>query len=398
MDEEQKTTQEQQAKQSFTPDFGNTFDDYGEYQQEGAERPSRSVPRPKRLKRIRLPSIFWWVLAMAVAAGLGILLSNYGWKWADDVLALSRPDAAVEITINEFDDLDAITTSLKEAGAIEYEWLFKLYCKFSGSEDYFDPGVYTINLNYDYHALVNNLVEGAGSRGEVTVMIVEGSRCSDIFELLENKGVCSREKLEQAAAEYDFDFDFLKDVPSGAPNRLEGFLFPDTYYFYLKDEPENVLKKMLQNFQKRMSEEGLEQISSSPYSMRELVTMASIVEGEAASDEERPIVASVMYNRLNNWENPVLGMDSTVYYGCLLLGEKFSTEIDSPYNTYLKPGLPAGPINNPGITSIRAVLQPAQTNYYYFATSKDGFNKFFADEKSFTEFISSDDFKPIIPG
>ncbi|MBQ1371556.1 MAG: hypothetical protein IIY70_01365, partial [Oscillospiraceae bacterium] len=103
MDEEQKTTQQELAGQSFTPDFGNTFDDYGTYQEPKMERPVRKSARPRRFKRIRVPRIFWWVLAMAVAAGMGILLSDYGWKWADDVLALSRPDATVEITINEFD-------------------------------------------------------------------------------------------------------------------------------------------------------------------------------------------------------------------------------------------------------------------------------------------------------
>ena len=99
--------------------------------------------------------------------------------------------------------------------------------------------------------------------------------------------------------------------------------------------------------------------------------MASIVEGEAASDEERPIVASVMYNRLNNWENPVLGMDSTVYYGCLLLGEKFSTEIDSPYNTYRYAGLPPGPIKVASVAGIDAVLNAPVHNYLYMCAKED---------------------------
>ena len=384
--------------QVFTPDFGNAFDDYGEYQEPAVTPPNRQAKRKRHLKRFRFPRLIWVALFAAIAVGLGLLAAQLGWTWADDVLALTRPDQNVEVVINDTDDLDDIALTLKEAGAIEYEWLFKLYCKFSGSENYFDPGVYTINLTYDYHALVNNLMASAGSRETVTLMIIEGADCFEIFNLLEKNGVCSREKLEEAAANYEFDYDFLKELAYGPTNRLEGYLFPDTYEFYLKDEPQKVLNRLLRNFENRLDEDDLAAIEESGYSMREILTMASIVEAEAANDEERPKVASVMYNRLNNWEIPLLGMDSTVYYGAKLLGTTFSTELDSPYNTYLYRGLPAGPICNPGLNSIRAVLYPDETDYYYFATGVDGVNHFFKDAASFEAFVNSDQFEPINPG
>ena len=383
--------------QVFTPDFGNTFDDYGEYSEPAIQRPEKAVRRQKHLKRFRFPRLIWVALFLAVAVVLGMLAAKWGWKWADDVLALTRPDQDVEIVINEYDDLDDISRTLKDAGAIEYEWLFKLYCKFSHSEHYFDPGVYKINLTYDYHALVNNLMASAGSREVVTLMIREGADCFEIFDLLEKNGVCSREKLEECSANHIFDYEFLKRVPYGAANRLEGFLFPDTYEFYLKDEPEKVLNRLLRNFNARLDEDDLEAVENSGYSMREILTMASIVEGEAANDEERPRIASVMFNRLNKWDVPLLGMDSTVFYAAKLMGTKFSSELDSPYNTYLYPGLPAGPINNPGLNSIRAVLHPENTKYYYFATGKDGVNHFFEKSEDFDAFINSDDYAPIIP-
>ena len=389
---------EMEATQTFTPDFGNAFDDYGEYREPVAEPPVQEIRRPRRIKRIRFPRLVWLALAIVIAVWLGKFAAEWGWRWADDVLALTRPDENVEVIINESDDLDDIAATLKEAGAIEYEWLFKFYCKFSGSEHYFDPGVYTINLTYDYHALVNNLMEGAGSRGTVKLMIPEGSDCYEIFDLLEENGVCSREKLEQTAASYEFDYDFLQKVPYGESNRLEGYLFPDTYEFYLMDDPEKVLDRFLNNFDSRLEEEDLAAIRKSGYSMRQILTMASIVEGEAANDAERPAIASVMYNRLNNWEVPLLGMDSTIYYGAKLMGTTFSTELDSPYNTYLHQGLPPGPISNPGLKSIRAVLYPDTTEYYYFATGIDGINHFYADYEEFVEFINSDQFQPIIPG
>ena len=159
-----------------------------------------------------------------------------------------------------------------------------------------------------------------------------------------------------------------------------------------------MLLRLLRNFNARLSEDDLEAIAKSGFSMREILTLASIVEGEAANDKERPLVASVMFNRLNNWEIPLLGMDSTIYYGAKLLGTTFSTELDSPYNTYLYPGLPAGPINNPGLNSIRAVLYPEESDYYYFATGVDGINHFFTNSSDFEAFINSDQYEPIIPG
>ncbi len=397
MADEPKRTEDQE-EQAFTPDFGTTFDDYGEYREPGTEPPERAPARKRHIKRIRFPHLFWLAAGLATAVVLGVLASNIGWKLADDVLALTRPDQEVEVVINESDDLEDIAATLKQAGAIEYEWLFKLYCKFSGSEHYFDPGVYTINLTCDYHALVNNLMASASSRGTVTVMIREGANCFDVFELLEQSGVCSKEKLEETAANYHFDFVFLKDIPYGETNRLEGYLFPDTYIFYLKDEPERVIAKLLQTFESRLDEEDLELIEESPYTLRQILTLASIVEGEAANDEERDKIASVMFNRLNNWEIPLLGMDSTVFYGAKLLGTTFSTELDSPYNTYLHRGIPVGPICNPGMNSIRAVLHPADTKYYYFATGVDGLNHFFTNGDDFAAFLSSDEYEPIVPG
>lgn len=399
MSDQEKNTQipENDATQVFTPDFGSTFDDYGEYSEPVTEAPVRASKRARHVKRIRFPRLIWLAVYVAVAVGLGLLGAKWGWKWADDVLALTRPDEVVEIVINENDDLDDISLTLKEAGAIEYEWLFKLYCKVSHSEHYFDPGVYRINLTYDYHALVNNLMASAGSRETIKLMIVEGSDCFEIFDLLEKNNVCSREKLEEAAANYEFDYEFLKGLPYGAPNRLEGYLFPDTYEFYLKDEPQNVLGRLLRNYQAKFSEDDLAAVEDSGYSLHEITIMASIIEGEAANDTERPLVASVMFNRLKNWDVPKLGMDSTVFYGAKLLGTGFSSELDSPYNTYLYPGLPAGPICNPGLNSIRAVLHPESTKYYYFATGKDGVNHFFTNATDFDAFVNSDEYAPIIP-
>ena len=402
IDKKQETARQDSAERrdeaQFDPDFGSAFDDYGDYAEPTPAVPTSRPARKRHLKRFPIPFAVKIAVYLAAAVLLGLLAAKWAWRFADDVLALTRPDEVVEIVINESDDLDVITDKLKEAGSIEYGWLFKLYCKVTGSEHYFDPGVYIINKTYDYHAIVNNLMASAATRETTTLMIPEGASSEEIFELMEKNGVCSKEKLEKTAAEYEFDYDFLKDLPYGQPNRLEGYLFPDTYEFYLMDDPEKVLGRFLRNFDNRVDDDLRELIADSGYSMHEIVTMASIVEGEAANDSERAKIASVMYNRLDHWDVPYLGMDSTVYYGARQMGVPFSTELDSPYNTYLYPGIPAGPICSPGMNSIRAVLYPEDTKFYYFATGIDGLNHFFTNESDFNNFINSDQFKPINPG
>ena len=382
-------------QKDFEPDFGDAFSDYGTYEGDAEAEPEQKPVRRRRrrlIKKIKFPFLLKLAIYFAVVALLGVLLANVGWSLAEDVLGLARPDMEVEITVNNNYTLDDIASTLKENGAIRYEWLFKLFCTVTHKEHYFDPGVYTINLTYDYNALVNNLMAGAGKRETITLMIIEGASCSEIFDLLESNNVCTRAALEQCAAEYEFDYDFLRGIPYGDYNRLEGYLFPDTYEFYLMDEPQNVIARFLRNFDNKMDDELMEVVNSSGYTLHQVITMASIIEGEAANDGERPKVASVIFNRLNNWDNPLLGMDSTVYYAAELLGEDFSLNLDSPYNTYRYPGIPKGPINNPGMNSIRAVLYPEETNYYYFATAKDGLNRFFTNESDFQTFLNSDDF------
>lgn len=379
------------AEDDFEPDFGDAFDNYGEYTEQPPVERQTEKPR-KHLKRIRFPGFVLTLIWFALVVAASIFLANFAWECADDVLALTKPDQSVEIRIDDEDDLDAITEKLETAGVVEKGWLFKLYCHFSHSEDYFDPGVYNINMTYDYHALVNNLMRGASTRETATVMVMEGLDSFEIFDLLEENGICSRKELEDACANYEFEYEFLQDLPYGERNRLEGFLFPDTYQFYLNDEPEKVLEKFLDNFEKKFDEDVMELVDASGYSLREVLAMASIIEGEAANDKERPDVSSVMYNRLRNWENPLLGMDSTVYYAAKLLDTDFDLDLDSRYNTYRYPGLPEGPINNPGMSSVMAALQPNETGYYYFATAKDGLNRFFTNEEDFLEFLNSDDY------
>lgn len=380
-------------------DSDEEYDGDEDYDGEDAPRPAK--PKDKRRKRV-IP-LFVKVLLYVVIVGLIALGLGYGaWECAQDFLAFGRSDETISVTIEENDTVDDIAQMLKDKGVIKYPWLFKFYCSFTDNNDTMDPGTYQICFNYDYHALVKGMVEYSPNRSTVRVMIPEGMTCAQIFALMEKDGVCSAADLEECAANTEFDYWFLEGIPYGEKNRLEGFLFPDTYDFYEADDPERVLDKLLSNFDKKFSEEaqaqlaalnewfadkmddnnlGDEYIADHQIGIYELITIASMIEKETAGADESSIIASVIYNRLSNPEYfPYLNIDATIVYalggidGELTLDD---LQIDSPYNTYNRVGLPAGPISNPGLSSITAALNPDDTNYHYYALDKStGYHHF----------------------
>ena len=224
------------------------------------------------------------------------------------------------------------------------------------------------------------------SRVVVEVTIPEGYTIAQTFQLLEDHAVAAADDLMDYAANYNYGFSFLQDIPLGDANRLEGFLFPDTYEFYVNHDPKYVINKLLQNFDAQYTDEMRKQVANSKYSLREYLTVASLIERET-SGKDRGQIASVIYNRLEYpnaaaGTNGYLQIDATLYY----LTGKTPTEadkaIDSPYNTYKYPGLPPTPIANPGLASIKAALNPDKTGNYYYALGDNGTHKFFRDYNS----------------
>ena len=347
--------------------------------------------RRRKRKDSLAMSIFGNLIYFVLVAAAGILLARFAWLCADDVLALTKKDSVATVSISEGDNLNKITEKLHRAGLVNYPWLFRLYGKYAHAEQKVSPGVYELNTQFDYHALVNGM-SGTYNRMTTTVTIIEGRTSAEVFQILEDAGVCSVEELSEAAANTEFGFDFLEGLEYGSPNRLEGYLFPDTYEFYLTDDPENVLGKFLSNFNSRIDDSLRAAADSIGYNLHEILTIASMLQEEAATPEEMPVMSSLLYNRLNSESLRLLQMDSTVFYAADLMGEEFDTALDNPYNTYAYPGLPPGPIDNPGLDAIEAALRPESTGYYYFATGKDGFNHFYSDWDSFEQFLASDEY------
>lgn len=365
------------------------------------ETPEKPAPeKTQKRERVRLPAGIRALIYVVCVLGSAALLALAAWVCADDVLALTKPDEVVTVVVGEGDDLKDVAHTLHENGLIEFEWLFRFYGWFSHAERKIDPGTYELNKVFDYHALVNGMIAGAQTRATVTVLVPEGYECSQIFELLEEKGVCTAAALAQTAAEHEYDYDFLSELAYGGENRLEGYLFPDTYEFYVDDDPVNVIDKFLRNFGNKFDEEMDEAIGALNEMLREkmtangfsseeieagmmdrdkIVIVASLIEKEAASASERTKVASVIYNRLCSKLYPCLQIDATVQYALGERKESLTTEdlnISSPYNTYNNAGLPVGPIANPGLSSLKAALYPAETDYFFYALDTDGTHHF----------------------
>lgn len=361
------------------------------------ERPTRKgrPRRPKGSGLLGIPHLISAVIWLLVILAIGVSLGKMVWVCASDVLAFGRENKEVVVSITSEDDLDSIADKLQDAGLIRYKDLFLLYADLAKVEEKgkISTGTFTLNTIYDYNALVKAMSPTSGSRAVIEdVLIPEGYSCRQIFALLEEKGICKASELEEYAANGDLSkYWFLEGVERGTKYCLEGYLFPDTYDFYENSSPRQALEKMLNGFKYRFTEEmraqietlnsrmaekmrangdSEEYIASHQFTIKEIVTVASLIEKETSSNDESYKIASVIYNRLCSWgKTPrYLNIDATIIYALDgdtdLTAEKMA--VDSPYNTYINTGLPPTAIANPGLASLQAALNPAETNYFYY--------------------------------
>ena len=365
------------------------------------ERPAYKG-RPKRKKGsgfLGIPHLIATVIWLSIIVAIGVSLGKMIWVCAADVLAFGREENIVTVTITSEDDIESITRKLHEKGLIRYPGLFKLYADLAVDDGEISTGTFTLNTLYDYHALVNGMSASSSSRKVVEgVLIPEGFSCSQIFARLEEYGVCRAEELEAYAAEGELgDYWFLEGVDRGDKYCLEGYLFPATYDFYENSSPKQALEKMLNAFEayyssemqaqleqtnlrlsEMMRENGCDEeyIAANQLTVQDIVTVASLIEKEMANDEEAPTIASVIYNRLTQDTAPerYLNIDAAIFYALGEHKEALTSEdlqIDSPYNTYLYSGLVPGPIANPGLACLKAALDFADTDYYYYVLNPE---------------------------
>ena len=383
-----------------------------EVQAEPIERPVRPA-EPEVPRRAGRSGCLGGLIYFAFVVSISIILACVGWMAASDVLALNKEPVTATVTLDkaEFKDVtisytDAegnakersghqvsvgyVAKQLKDAGIIKYKGLFELYCSVSHAKTKIDPGTYELSTNYDYRALVKKMQVGSGAMVTTKVTIPEGYTMEQIFHKLEDENVCSYDDLMDAAANYSYNCSFIDQSMQGDAKRLEGFLFPDTYEFYQGMQASSAINKFLENFHDRLTAEMLEKADERGMTMQEVVTVASMIEKEAANDDERAMIAAVIYNRIE--AGMPLQIDSTIMY---VLPEHKDvltvedTKIDSPYNTYQNKGMPPTPIANPGLASIKATLSPASTQALYYALdAESGTHKFFTNYGEFQAFVA----------
>ncbi len=348
---------------------------------------------------------------------ISIILACLGWMAASDVLALNKEPitATIEIPRTIFSDrevkkevdgvektvkmraadMDYVADTLKDAGIIEYPFLFKLYAKYSNADIQIDPGTYELSTNFDYRALVKKMQAGSESQLQTLLTFPEGYTMRQIFAKLEEANICSAESLYEAAATAHYSYSFLEGVTAEGAERLEGFLFPDSYYFYEGMSAKSAINKFLSNMHYLITADMLAIAESRGLTWKDVIVIASLIERETSgSKEDRANIAQVIYNRLA--ADMPLQIDASVLYDHPEHTGAPTAEMlaeDSPHNTHTRLGLPETAISNPGLESIQAALHPSEGKYYYYALdTESGEHRFFTNYYDHQAFVATQDY------
>lgn len=320
---------------------------------------------------------------MSLAKKMGIVIGilcffflAFGLLWSVNSRETSSVDGrnqTIYMHIRSGMSVREIGTQLENRGIIKSSFQFWLTAKVHGYDDKIKSGSYALHTDMDSQEVLDLFVAGKTSRIKFT--IPEGYRVRDIAKRLDAEGIVEEKEFLRQAKHYR-PFSYIEHH-DGTFYDCEGFLFPDTYTFDAGVEIKDILREMSEDFDHRLTKEMRSRAEEEGLSVYELVILASLVEKEAKFEEDRPIIAQVLLKRLE------IGMplqcDSTLQYLRDTPKEEVSlkdTQVDSPYNSYQHTGLPPGPVANPGLASIKAVLYPANTDYLYFVADHDGHNHY----------------------
>jgi len=282
----------------------------------------------------------------------------------------NKIEGVITVKIPKGITLKEITGILSEKNIVKSDRSFMLAVRSLGYEKDIQAGNLVLHEPKTNFRLIHQLVNGMPELIKITVL--EGWNIYKVSETLENILGIHQDKVISLCTNKRF----IRNMEIKAPT-LEGFLFPETYYFVENESPRIILRKMISEYQDHISDDMRNRITELGFSELQMITLASIIEGEAIYDEERKNISSVYHNRLNKGMR--LQADPTIQYiikdGPRRLLNK-DLNIESPYNTYLNEGLPIGPINSPGLKSIIAALYPAESEYIYFVAKGDGYHTF----------------------
>ncbi len=324
-----------------------------------------------KMKKIPIVTYGICVIVLVILLWVGIVFA--------DVFGMGAGRGKdVMVTIPKGATLAEISEILYEERVINHPLLFRLCVKAMPDEYIFQQGGHLIGKSLSYGSIAKELTCSPDVNFDETVQVLipEGYEAWQIAETLENAGLVDKEVFLKELDEGDFDFDFISQIERHK-NRLEGYLFPATYEFATWETERDIITKMLKAFEAYILPvyEG----AQTDYTLDQTITLASIVEREAANDSERGKVASVFYNRMKR--DMTLSSCATVQYIIKERKDILSNsdiKIKSDYNTYINKGLPIGPIASPGVNSVKAVLYPEDTDYLYFAARADGSENVFS--------------------
>ena len=357
--------------------------------------------RKKRRKKTQINhtrtmgQVFLGVLLSAVSIVIGVLLAILSINGLRDFTGMAKTIRTAEVTIDSSMPSDKIVDELYKNGIINMPFFMKAYINLVGDKEKpFLTGSYTLYSNMSYGSLIDTLKSPKQYTQTIKVTIPEGYTAKEIGELLEANYVCRAVDFENYYKHKLNKYDFEEAIEND-PNRLnmlEGYLFPDTYEFYVIDDLKNnpnfdtthyaeiAAEKMYENFESKITKSMKERMEELGMTLDEVIRLASLICWEGTDEDNMKGISSVFHNRLNDPETfPSLQSDTTYTYINRVIRPAFASSDTSgmqtfmdAYDTYTCEGLPAGAICNPGLAEINAALYPSKTNYFFFLASKDG--------------------------
>lgn len=334
--------------------------------------------KEKNKRNKKKKSIFKILMVVAVIIATGYFFASNYYENAIDAVNAKNP-TDIEVVIPPSSSTDQITEILKEKGLIKNSFIFKYKARKEGVASRLKAGEYKLSTDMDIESILKRLVKGSKNTDTAKFTIPEGYEIRQMAEKLSSEGLIDKDvflELTSDKANFEDKYSFLKELDEG--QGLEGFLFPSTYEIFQDASEEEIIEKMLSQFEKIYEEEIKDKMAEFELNLNQMITLASIIEREAKLDKERPIVSAVFHNRLE--DGMLLQSCATVQY---VLGERkevlsnADTRIDSPFNTYINTGLPPAPIASSGKVSLLAAVNPADVDYLYFVkTGEDGSHTF----------------------
>ncbi len=326
----------------------------------------------------------------AVVIIFSTAFSAFAISCINDILAFGRSDEKVQINIPNDASTDEIIDILAENDLVKQKTFCKVFYKTFNfikninkknkpSDPVYFGDIYYVQKNMGLEGYLTEFKQIAQTADTVTLVFPEGWSIYQIFDKIDEFGVCSKNELLASVSGADFDYDFINEI-GNVPNRtftLEGYLYPDTYEFYEKSNANSVIRKFLDTSKSKWTDEYEEQREKLGMTRDEIIIIASIIQREAANKSQMGLVSSVLHNRLSHpvsW--PLLGCDSTKNYINNYIKPNITPDkaaiFANYYDTYISQGLPPGPICNPGDDAIKAALFPEDTDYFYFRHDKYG--------------------------